>query len=115
MNNRLKGGLIATAAIAALAGGGAAIAGATGGSGDDGSGQPITGSALDRAKSVALQQTGGGKVSATEIRDEEGYYEIEVTRGDGSQVDVHLDRNFNVLDSQADGSGGADGAANGGS
>jgi uncharacterized membrane protein YkoI len=103
MNNRLKGGLIAAAAVAALAGGGAAIAGATGG-GDDGSGQPITGSALDKAKAVALQETGGGRVSATEVRDEEGYYEVEVTRPDGSQVDVHLDRGFNVLDSQADGS-----------
>jgi hypothetical protein len=112
MNNRLKGVLIAGGAIAALAGGGAAIAGATGG-GDDGNGQPITGSALDKAKSVALQQT-GGKVSATEIRDEEGYYEIEVTRGDGSQVDVHLDRNFNVLDAQSDGSGAADSATSDG-
>jgi uncharacterized membrane protein YkoI len=104
VNSRLKGGLIAAAAVAALAGGGAAIAGATGG-GDDGSGQPIAGSALDRAKAAALQETGGGQVSATEVRDEEGYYEVEVTRSDGSQVDVHLDRGFNVLDSQPDGSG----------
>ena len=28
---------------------------------------------------------------------EEGAYEIEVTRADGSQVDVHLDKGFNVL------------------
>src|SRR3954447_2532864 len=111
MNNRLKGGLIAAAAVAALAGGGAAIAGATGG-GDDGSGQPITGSALDKAKAVALQETAGGRVSATEVRDEEGYYEVEVTRPDGSQVDVHLDRSFHVLDSQADGSSSDEGAGN---
>jgi uncharacterized membrane protein YkoI len=109
VNNRLKGGLIAAAAVAALAGGGAAIAGATGG-GDDGSGQPITGSALDRAKAAALHETGGGQVSATEIRDEEGYYEVEVTRSDGSQVDVHLDRGFNVLDSQSDGSSSDEGS-----
>jgi uncharacterized membrane protein YkoI len=108
MNNRLKGGLIAAAAVAALAGGGAAIATATGG--DDGSGQPITGSALGKAKAAALQETGGGQVSATEVRDEEGYYEVEVTRTDGSQVDVHLDRGFNVLDSQSDGSSSDEGA-----
>jgi uncharacterized membrane protein YkoI len=103
MKNKLKGALIAGAAIAALAAGGAAIAGATGGS-DDGSGTPITGSALDRAKAAALEQTGGGQVTATEARDEEGYYEVEVKKDDGSQVDVHLDRNFNLLDASGDGS-----------
>jgi uncharacterized membrane protein YkoI len=92
--------IIAAAGVAALAGGGAAIA-ASGG-GDDAADQPITGSALDRASAVALQSTGGGRVSATEIRDEEGYYEVEVTRADGSQVDVHLDRGFHVIGSKAD-------------
>jgi uncharacterized membrane protein YkoI len=112
MNSRLKGGLIAVAAVAVLAGGGAAIAGATGGGDDNGSDQPITGSALDRAKSVALNETGGGHVSGTEIRDEEGYYEVEVTRPDGSQVDVHLDRAFHVLNSESDGSNADEGVGN---
>ena len=108
MNDKLKRSLIAAAAIAAIAGGGAAIAGASGDdeSGkDDGNGQPVTGSALERASAVALEQTGGGQVSGTEIRDEEGYYEIEVTRADGSQVDVHLDSDFNVLDASSDDEG----------
>ena len=113
MNNRLKGGLVAAAAVAVLAGGGAAIAAATGGGDDNGTDRPITGSALDRAKAAALEETGGGQVSETEVRDEEGYYEVEVTRPDGSQVDVHLDRGFNVLDSQADGSGSDEGAGSG--
>jgi hypothetical protein len=39
--------------------------------------------------------------SHTEAGDEEGAYEVEVTRADGSQVDVHLDKGFDVL-SQAD-------------
>jgi hypothetical protein len=110
MTNRLKGALITGSVIAALAAGGAAIAGATGG-GDDGSGTPITGSALDRAKAAALQHTGGGQVTATEVRDEEGYYEVEVKKTDGSQVDVHLDRHFNLLDASPDG-GSADSGAN---
>jgi hypothetical protein len=97
--------------IAALACGGAAIAGATGG-GDDGAGKPITGSALDRASAAALQHTGGGRVNATEVNDEEGFYEIEVVRSDGKQVDVHLDRHFNVLDEKADGDGSGDDGAN---
>jgi hypothetical protein len=108
--NKLKLGLIAAAAVGVLAAGGAAIAGATG-AGDDGNGTPITGSALDRAKSVALDQTGGGKVMATEVRDEEGYYEVEVEKTDGSSVDVHLDQHFNVTDSSPDG-GSADSGGN---
>ena len=111
MNKKLKRTLIVAGSIAALAGGGAAIAGATGAGDDDGTEQPITGSALDRASAAALEQTGGGEVTATEIRDEEGYYEVEVRRGDGSQVDVHLDRNFNVLGEQSDGSGSDDDGA----
>ena len=112
MNKKLKGTLLAAAAIAALGGGGAALAGATGGD-DNATDQPITGNALDKAKSVALRQTGGGEVTATEIRDEEGYYEVEVTRSDGGQVDVHMDRNYNVLDAQSDGSGADESGSNG--
>jgi uncharacterized membrane protein YkoI len=101
MRDKLKGILIAVSAVAALGVGGAAIAGATSG-GDDGNGKPITGSALDHASAVALEQAGGGKVTGTEVRDEEGYYEVEVTRPDGKQVDVHLDRSFHVLASKTD-------------
>jgi uncharacterized membrane protein YkoI len=72
---------------------------------DDGNGQPVTGSPLARASQIALQRTGGGQVTGSEIRDEEGYYEIEVTKDDGSQVDVHLDQNYNVIDASSDGGG----------
>jgi uncharacterized membrane protein YkoI len=113
MSKRMKGALLTGAVLAAAAGGGAAIAGATGG-GDDGSGTPITGSQLDKASAVALQQTGGGRVTASEIRDEQGYYEIEVTKPDGSQVDVHLDRGFHVLNAEADGNGSKDDGSGGG-
>lgn len=63
---------------------------------------PITGDALGKASAAALAHTGGGKVTETEVGDEEGAYEVEVTRADGSQVDVHLDENFTVLGSVAD-------------
>jgi uncharacterized membrane protein YkoI len=104
MKDKLKGVLIAMAAIAALGGGGVAIAGATGGD-DDATDKAISGSALDRASAVALAHTGGGRVTGTEVGDEEGYYEVEVTRADGSQTDVHLDRRFKVIGSAADGDG----------
>jgi len=91
--------LIVGAAVLAIAGGGAGIAAATGG-GDDS--KPITGSALEQASAAALQATGGGKVTGTEVGDEESYYEVEVTSSDGSQTDVQLDRGFNVVGEKAD-------------
>jgi hypothetical protein len=96
--------LIAAAALAIVLLVGAGVAYATGSSGgDDSSEQQATGGAgIEKAKSVALDYTNGGQVSGTEIGDEEGYYEVEVTRDDGSQVDVHLDRDFNVLSTPAD-------------
>ncbi len=94
MTKRMKTFMLAGAALVAVALGGTAIAGAAGG-GDD-SEKPITGSALDRAGKAALAHTGGGEVSDTEVGDEEGYYEVEVTRADGSQVDVHLNQAFEV-------------------
>ncbi len=104
MKDKLKGMLIALAAVAVLGAGGAAIAGAAGGGGadDQKSEKAITGSALDKASAVALKEVGDGKVTQTEAGDEEGAYEVEVTRTDGSQVDVHLDKQFKVLSSAAD-------------
>jgi hypothetical protein len=71
---------------------GAGVAYATG-SGDDSSELQAAGPGIEKAKSIALDYTNGGR---------EGYYEVEVIRGDGSQVDVHLDRDFNVLSTPAD-------------
>ena len=92
--------IISIAAAGALAAGGAAIAGAAGGD-DDATEKPIAGSALERAKAAALADT-PGKVTETEAGDEESYYEVEVTRADGSQVDVQLDRDFNVVSASGD-------------
>ena len=105
MGSKTKKVVLGVLALAALALGGAAIAGATGGD-DDGSERAITGKALDRASAAALEKTGGGKVTGTEAGDEEGAYEVEVTRADGSQVDVHLDESFEVLNQVDDGDSG---------
>ncbi len=93
----IKTGLVA-AAVAMLLLLGAGVAYATGG---DSSAQP-TGDNIEKAKSAALDHTKGGSVTETEVGDEEGYYEIEVTSDDGTQADVHLDRDFNVLSTSAD-------------
>jgi hypothetical protein len=65
--------------------------------------RPITGEALQRASDAALAYTGEGRVTGTEVGDEEGYYEVEVTLDNGNQVDVHLDRDFNVIGTEHDG------------
>jgi uncharacterized membrane protein YkoI len=91
-----------TGVVVALGAGGAAIAGAAGGGDDDARDRAIQGPALERAKAAALRATDGGRVTETEAGDEEGAYEVEVTRADGSQVDVHLDRSFNVIGTEAD-------------
>lgn len=80
------------------ANGGDAAEQATGGD----TGHQAMGPDIEKAKSIALDHTGGGRVTGTEVQDEEGYYEVEVTRDDGTQVDVHLDKNFNLLVSKAD-------------
>jgi hypothetical protein len=99
MSKRNKVIAVGVAALA-LAAGGVGIATATGGGDSE---QPISGSALEQAEAAALEHTGGGSVTDTEMGDEESFYEVEVTRDDGSQVDVQLDRSFNVVGDEADG------------
>ena len=108
MTDKLKGALITGTVIAALAVGGVAIAGAAGGGDDDGGERAISGTALDKASAAALDHTGGGRVTETETGDEESFYEVEVTRGDGRQVDVQLDRDFQVVGSAGDDDSGED-------
>jgi uncharacterized membrane protein YkoI len=93
------------AAVALVAAAGTGIAVASGSEDDDGSEAPISGAALERASAAALEETGGGEVTETETGDEESYYEVEVTLDDGTQVDVQLDEDFNVVGSESDGSG----------
>jgi hypothetical protein len=69
---------------------------------------PITGEELERASEAALAHTGEGRVTETEVGDEESYYEVEVTLDDGSQVDVQLDEDFNFVSSEGDSDEGED-------
>ncbi len=63
---------------------------------------PVTGTALERASAAALAHIGEGRVTDSEIGDEEGYYEIEIRLNNGREVDVHLDENFKVLSTEYD-------------
>ena len=94
--------VVVVVAVAAISAG---IAVGAGGRDDE---KPIEGPALARASAAALAHTREGRVSETEVGDEEGFYEVEVTLSDGSQVDVHLDRSFGVLGDEREDEGGAD-------
>jgi uncharacterized membrane protein YkoI len=92
---------IGIAALMVAAGAGGAYA--WGGGGDDDAAEtPITGTDLQKASAAALAHTGGGRVTDTEVGDEESYYEVEVTLAGGGQVDVQLDKGFNVVGSEGD-------------
>lgn len=89
--------------VASLLAAGAGAAGiAVAGGGDDNE-APIAGSALERASEAALAETGEGTVTETEEGDEESYYEVEVTLDDGSETDVQVNRDFEVVSSETDG------------
>jgi uncharacterized membrane protein YkoI len=95
MRKRIILGAGALGAVAAVVAGGVAVAG----SGDDGSAShQYTQQQADAAKRAALQATGGGTVNSVESDNENGAtYEVEVTRTDGTTVDVRLDETYRVV------------------
>ncbi|MGH2980851.1 MAG: hypothetical protein ACRDKV_02255 [Solirubrobacterales bacterium] len=100
--NRTRTILAVGGAILALGAGGAAIAGAVGGGGDDGDEQ-ATGPAAAKARDAALAIT-GGTANAVERDGENGAtWEVEVTKPDGSTVDVRLDENYKHVVTEGDG------------
>jgi uncharacterized membrane protein YkoI len=97
--------LVIAAAVAMLVAFGAAgIAYANGGDSEE----QLTGPDAEKAKSAAIAAVGGGTVTEVERDDgDDGYgtsagYEVEVTREDGSQLEVHLDGDYNVVGQEAD-------------
>ncbi|MET1052189.1 MAG: PepSY domain-containing protein [Mycetocola sp.] len=81
----------AVAAVLVLGGAGVAVAVTDPFDNND----QLTGSALDQASEAALAEVGEGRVTDSEA-DDNGY-EIEVTRDDGTDVDVTLDSAFEVV------------------
>ena len=93
--------VIAAAVAIVVALGGAGIAYANGGGDSE---EQLTGPDAQKAKSAAIAAVGGGTVTEVERDDGNatGVYEVEVKRDDGSQVEVHLDRDLNVVGQEAD-------------
>ena len=94
---------LAVAAASGVAAAAASIGIAVANAGDDDETErPISGDALQKASDAALEHTSGGRVTGTEVGDEESLYEVEVTLDDGRQVDVQLDESFAVVGTEGD-------------
>ncbi len=101
----IVGGAVALAVV----GGGAGVAIAGSGDVDE----PLTGAGLDDATAAALEHTGGGTVTDTEVGDDGAAYGVEIRLDDGRVVEVALDERFGVIgqvvdDDGADAQGGSD-------
>lgn len=67
--------------------------------------RPLTGEQYDRATAAAVDHTGGGVVTDTESGDDGAAYGVEVLMDDGRQVEVNLDEQYRVLNSEPDDDG----------
>jgi hypothetical protein len=99
--NKVIVGALAGLAVAGI---GTGIGVATMGDDD----KPLTGSDLEQATAAALEHTGGGTVTESEIGDDGAAYSVEVRLADGSQVEVQMNAKFEVIGSTADDDGAAD-------
>lgn len=82
----------AAAVVVAATAGGVAVA-----TDDDGD-VHVTGPEAERATEAALKATDGGTANSVERDNENGAtWEVEVTREDGTTVDVRLDEDYKVV------------------
>ena len=116
MFRRIKQTVAAIAALAALALGGSALAGAAGNSdsgdaGDRGS-RPhetaLTGTTATKVKEAALAKLPGATILRVET-DDGGVYEAHVRKTDGTEVEVKVDKEFEVTAVEEHGPGGPGG------
>jgi pyruvate/2-oxoacid:ferredoxin oxidoreductase beta subunit len=100
MNRKLVVGAAATGITVAVALAGAAAAVA---SNDDGD-HTVAGRQAARATAAALAATEGGTANSVERDSENGAtWEVEVTKPDGTTVDVRLDQTYQVVVIEGDG------------
>jgi uncharacterized membrane protein YkoI len=94
---RSKRAILTTSTVAALAAAAGVGVWATGANAD------VRGDERDRVADAAVKAVGGGTVTDVETDDERGGgYEVEVSRPDGSEVDVTLDRDLTVIAQEAE-------------
>jgi uncharacterized membrane protein YkoI len=106
MKKRTK--IVAALAVAAGLSTGGGVAIATNGDDDGPASHAYTQEQADAASAAALEATGGGTVNSVETDDENGAtYEVEVTKPDGTTVDVRLDADYQVVVIEGDGEDGS--------
>ena len=116
----MKKVLVGIAAVAALALGGSALAGATtsttatpsasgapvvpkfngpahGTAAHEDAEKPVTGSAAAKAKAAAVKSVGSGTAGAVTTDMTGQGFETTVTKSDGTKVEVHLDSSYQVM------------------
>lgn len=127
MFHRVKKVVVGIAAVAALALGGSAIAGAAtsqttsttsttsqtlsstqappafhgpahGTAAHEDAEKPVTGAAAAKAQAAAVKSVGGGTAGAVTTDLMGNGFETTVTKADGSKVEVHLDSSYNASD-----------------
>jgi hypothetical protein len=57
----------------------------------------VTGAAATKARAAAVKYVGSGTAGAVTTDYTKHGYEVTVTKADGTQVEVHLDSSFNVM------------------
>jgi hypothetical protein len=95
--------LVGLMAISVLTGTGGALATVAEAAGDDD--RPISGEARDKCIAAALAEHPDGTVTETEVGDDGAAYEVEIRREDGSQVEVQLNGDCQVIGQEADDDG----------
>lgn len=96
MRRRITLAIVTVAAVGAIAGGAVAFA-------TSDSDVNVTGPQADRAVAAALEATGGGTANSVELDDENGAtWEVEITKTDGTTVDVRLDDSYKVVTVEGD-------------
>ena len=119
MFTRIKRFTLGAIALAAVAGGGAALGNAAtpqstattttsspsipahGSATHEDAETAVTGDAAAKAKAAAVKSVGSGTAGDVTGDFRGGGYEVTVTKSDGSTVEVHLDSSFNVLQDDA--------------
>ena len=98
---RRTGAVAAGLALTATAIGGVAVA--QGGDEVESGSQSYTQRQADAASEAALDATGGGTANSVEKDSEDGAtWEVEVTKPDGTTVDVRLDEHYDVVVIESD-------------
>ncbi len=104
--------LLALAAAAGLGIGALGVASAATGAitatSDDDAGEqpdddtPLTRDERARAEAAAIEYVGEGTVTESEVGDDGAAFSVEIRLDDGSQIEVGLDGDFNVVGSEPD-------------